>query len=165
MSTLFGFTGHSGSGKTTLLLKLIPLLTARGLTVSTIKQANAGFDIDKPGKDSYEHRGAGAREVLVASAKRWALMHEYREQPEFTMDQLLERMSPVDLVLVEGFRRWPHPRIEVWRPEIGKAPIFPDDPLVVAVASTGPVPGLDRPLLALDDAEAIAQFVLKQVGR
>ncbi|MBC7905723.1 MAG: molybdopterin-guanine dinucleotide biosynthesis protein B [Rhodospirillaceae bacterium] len=165
MSTLFGFTGHSGSGKTTLLLNLIPLLTARGLTVSTVKQANAGFDIDKPGKDSYEHRTAGAREVLVASAKRWALMHEYREQPELTMDQLLARMSPVDLVLVEGFRRWDHPRIEVWRPEIGKAPMFPDDPLVVAVASTGPVTDLDRPLLALDDVEAIAEFVLTQVGR
>jgi molybdopterin-guanine dinucleotide biosynthesis protein B len=161
---LFGVTGHSGSGKTTLLLKLIPLLSARGLRISTIKQANAGFDIDKPGKDSYEHRTAGAREVLVASAKRWALMHEYRDQPEFTMEQLLGRMSPVDLVLIEGFRRWNHPRIEVWRPEIGKAPMFPDDPLVSAVASSGEVPGLDRPLLALDDVEDIADFVLEQVG-
>jgi molybdopterin-guanine dinucleotide biosynthesis protein B len=159
---LFGVTGHSGSGKTTLLLKVIPLLVARGLKVSTIKQANAGFDIDKPGKDSYEHREAGAREVLVASATRWALMHEYRDQPEFTMDQLLARMSPVDLVLVEGFRRWSHPRIEVWRPETGKAPMFPDDPQVVAVASTGPVPGLDRPALALDDPQAVAEFILSQ---
>ncbi|MBC7951490.1 MAG: molybdopterin-guanine dinucleotide biosynthesis protein B [Rhodospirillaceae bacterium] len=165
MSTLFGLTGHSGSGKTTLMLKLIPLLKARGLTVSTVKQANAGFDIDKPGKDSFEHRSAGACEVLVASAKRWALMHEYRDQPEFTMDQLLARMSPVDLVLVEGFRRWDHPRLEVWRPEIGKPPMFPDDPLVVAVASTGPVSGCDRPWLALDDAESIVEFILTQVGR
>lgn len=162
---LFGFAGHSGSGKTTLLIKVIPLLVARGLKVSTIKQANPGFDIDKPGKDSYEHREAGAREVLVASARRWALMHEYRDQPEFTMEQLLERMTPVDLVLVEGFRRWSHPRIEVWRPEVGKDPLFHDDPLTVAVASTGTVPGLDRPLLALDDAQAIADFVLAEVSR
>lgn len=162
---LFGFAGHSGSGKTTLLIKVIPLLTARGLKVSTIKQANPGFDIDKPGKDSYEHREAGAREVLVASARRWALMHEYRDQPEFTMEQLLERMSPVDLVLVEGFRRWSHPRIEVWRPEVGKEPLFRDDPLTLAVASNGPVPGLDRPLLALDDVQAIADFVLAEVSR
>lgn len=162
---LFGFAGHSGSGKTTLLLKVIPLLTARGLKVSTIKQANPGFDIDTPGKDSYEHRSAGAREVLVASSRRWALMHEYRDQPEFTMEQLLERMSAVDLVLVEGFRRWSHPRIEVWRPEVGKAPMFADDPLTLAVASTGPVPGLDRPLMALDDTQAIADFVLAEVSR
>ncbi|HLO77244.1 MAG TPA: molybdopterin-guanine dinucleotide biosynthesis protein B [Magnetospirillum sp.] len=162
---LFGVAGHSGSGKTTLLLKVIPLLTARGLKVSTIKQANAAFDVDTPGKDSYEHRAVGAREVLVASARRWALMHEYRDQPEFTMDQLLARMDPVDLVLVEGFRRWPHPRIEVWRPEVTKAPMFPDDPLTLAVASTGPVPGLDRPLLPLDDAQAIADFVLAEVNR
>lgn len=162
---LFGFSGHSGSGKTTLLIKLIPLLTARGLRVSTIKQANAGFDIDTPGKDSHQHRMAGAREVLVASAKRWALMHEYRDQAEFTMDQLLPRLDPVDLVLVEGFRRWSHPRVEVWRSELGKEPLFADDPLTVAVASTGPVPGLDRPLLALDDAAAIAEFVLAEVTR
>lgn len=162
---LFGFAGHSGSGKTTLLIKVIPLLTARGLKVSSIKQANAGFDIDKPGKDSYEHREAGASEVLVASARRWALMHEYGEQPEFTMEQLLERMSPVDLVLVEGFRTWSHPRIEVWRPEVGKAPLFAGDPMTLAVASTGPVPGLDRPLLPLDDAAAIADFVLAEVSR
>lgn len=162
---LFGFAGHSGSGKTTLLIKVIPLLTARGLKVSTIKQANPGFDIDKPGKDSYEHREAGASEVLVASARRWALMHEYRDRPEFTMEQLLERMTPVDLVLVEGFRRWSHPRIEVWRPDVGKEPMFPEDPLTVAVASTGAVPGLDRPLLALDDSQAIADFVLAEVSR
>lgn len=160
---LFGFAGHSGSGKTTLLIKLIPTLAARGLRVSTIKQAHAGFDIDKPGKDSYEHRAAGAREVLVASGKRWALTHEYRGEPEFTMEQLLARMDPVDLVLVEGFRNWSHPRIEVWRPEVGKAPLFPDDPLMLAVASTGPVPGLDRPLLALDDVAAIADFLLAEL--
>ncbi|HSV29688.1 MAG TPA: molybdopterin-guanine dinucleotide biosynthesis protein B [Candidatus Omnitrophota bacterium] len=161
---VFGFSGHSGSGKTTLLTKLIPWLGDRGLRVSTIKQANQGFDVDKPGKDSFEHRAAGASEVLVASAVRWALMHEYRGEPELTQDQLLARMSPVDLVLVEGFRRWSHPRVEVWRAALGKDPIFPDDSLVAAVASADPVPGLDRPLLPLDDVDAIGRFVLKEVG-
>jgi molybdopterin-guanine dinucleotide biosynthesis adapter protein len=161
---VFGFSGHSGSGKTTLLTKLIPWLTDRGLTVSTIKQANQGFDVDKPGKDSYEHRAAGASEVLVAGAARWALMHEYRGEPEMGMEALLARMTPVDLVLVEGFRRWGHPRVEVWRAEVGKAPIFPDDPLVVAVASPDAVPGLDRPRLALDDLDDIGSFVLDQTG-
>lgn len=161
---VFGFSGHSGSGKTTLLVSLIPWMTARGLKVSTIKQANVGFDVDRPGKDSFEHRAAGAREVLVASGVRWALMHEYRGQPELSQDELLARMSPVDVVLIEGFRRWRHPRIEVWRAALGKAPIYPDDPLVAAVASPDPVPGLDRPLLALDDVEAIGRFVLNEVG-
>lgn len=161
---IFGLSGHSGSGKTTLMVKLVPLLTAKGLTVSTIKQANAGFDADKPGKDSYLHREAGAKEVLVASAKRWALMHEYRDEPEFTMEQLLARMSAVDLVLVEGFRQWPHPRIEVWRQAVGKAPFFPDDARVVAVASPDRPDGLDRPLLDLDDAGGIAHFMLKNLG-
>ncbi|KAF0223187.1 MAG: Molybdopterin-guanine dinucleotide biosynthesis protein [Rhodospirillaceae bacterium] len=161
---LFGLSGHSGSGKTTLMVKLVPLLMAKGLTVSTIKQANAGFDADKPGKDSYLHRQAGAKEVLVASAKRWALMHEYRDEPEFTMEQVLARMSAVDLVLVEGFRAWPHPRIEVWRQAVGKPPFFPDDRQVVAVASTDRPDGLDLPLLDLDDADAIARFMLKNLG-
>ncbi|MBI2242347.1 MAG: molybdopterin-guanine dinucleotide biosynthesis protein B [Magnetospirillum gryphiswaldense] len=161
---IFGLSGHSGSGKTTLLVKLVPLLAARGLKVSTIKQANAGFDIDKPGKDSYEHRAAGAKEVMVASAKRWALMHEYRDEPEFTMDQLLARMSPVDLVLVEGFRHWPHARIEVWRAALEKDPLFIHDPMVAAVASPDRPDGLTVPLLDLDDAGAIADFILQQVG-
>lgn len=159
---VFGFAGHSGSGKTTLLVRLIPVLTARGLGVSTIKQANPGFDIDRPGKDSYEHRAAGASEVLVASARRWALMHEYRDAPEFGMDDLLARMTPVDLVLVEGFRRWPHPRIEVWREAVGKPPLFPEDPLVVAVATPDHPPGLSLPRFDLDDVEAIAAFVLER---
>ena len=162
---LFGVTGPSGAGKTTLLLKVIPLLAARGLKVSTIKQARAGFDVDVPGKDSYEHRAAGARGVLVASAKRWALMHEYRDEPESTQEQLLARMSPADLVLVEGFRTWPHKRLEVYRPKLGKAPLFPSDPLVVAVAADGPVPGWTGTLLPLDDAEAIATFVWNEVSR
>lgn len=160
---VFGLCGHSGSGKTTLLVKLVPALAARGLTVSTVKQAHAGFDPDQPGKDSYEHRAAGAAEVLVASPKRWALMHEYRGEPEFSMEQLLARMSPVDVVLVEGFRHWPHPRIEVWRRALGKPPLFPDDPLVVAVASPDQPDGLALPLLALDDIAAVTAFVVERV--
>lgn len=164
MSMLFGLTGHPGSGKTHLMLRMIPLLKARGLTVSVLRQTPPHFDIDKPGKDSHRHREAGATEVLVASVNRWALMHEYRGQPELPLDQLRARMSPVDMVLVEGFPHWDIPRLEVWRAELGKAPLFPHVPRVAAVASTGPVPGLDRPFLPLDDAQAIADFVLTQVG-
>lgn len=161
---LFGVVGPSGSGKTSLLIKLIPIFIAQGLRVSTVKQAKAAFDIDTPGKDSHQHRAAGAREVLVASDRRWALTHEYGDEAEFAMERLLARLDPVDLVLVEGFRQWPHPRLEVWRPETGAAPLFPSDQLTVAVASTAAaVPGLDRPLLPLDDAAAVAAFVLSQV--
>lgn len=160
---VFGLCGHSGSGKTTLLVKLVPALAARGLRVSTVKQANAGFDIDKPGKDSYEHRAAGAKEVLVASGRRWALMHEYGDEPQWGMEQLLARMSPVDLVLVEGFRHWPHPRIEVWRRAVGKAPLFGADAMVRAVAAPEAPDGLTVPLLPLDEADAVADFILAQV--
>jgi molybdopterin-guanine dinucleotide biosynthesis protein B len=162
---VFGIAGRSGSGKTSLLTRLIPWLKARGLTISTVKQAHEAFDLDKPGKDSYQHREAGAREVMIASANRWALMHEYRDQDEFTMAELLARMSPVDLVLVEGFRRWPHERMEVWRPSVGKPPFFPEDPLVTAVISDGPVPGCALPLLNLDDMDAIGAYILERIGR
>ncbi|MGE5546075.1 MAG: molybdopterin-guanine dinucleotide biosynthesis protein B [Solirubrobacterales bacterium] len=161
---VYGLSGHSGSGKTSLLIRLVPWLSAHGLKVSTIKQANVGFDVDIPGKDSHRHREAGASEVLVASAKRWALMHEYRGRPEFEMDELLARMTPVDLVLVEGFRRWPHPRVEVWRAALGRPPMFADDPLVEAVASPDEVPGLTVERLSLDDAEAIGRFILERTG-
>jgi molybdopterin-guanine dinucleotide biosynthesis protein B len=162
---VFGVAGRSGSGKTTLLTRLIPWLKSQGLTISTVKQAQEAFDVDKPGKDSYQHREAGAREVMIASAKRWVLMHEYGDQAEFSMDQLLARMSPVDLVLVEGFRRWPHERLEVWRAAAGKPPFFPEDSLVVAMASDAPVPGCDLPFLDLGDVEAIGRFILKRIGR
>lgn len=161
---IYGLCGHSGSGKTTLLVKILPLLQAHGLKISTIKQANAGFDADKPGKDSYLHRAAGAKEVLVASAKRWALMHEYGDDAEFSMEQVLARMSPVDLVLVEGFRHWPHARVEVWRRAVGKDPLFIHDAMVAAVAAPDRPDGLTVPLLPLDDAGAVAQFILAQTG-
>jgi len=117
---IFGLAGWSGSGKTTLVSRLIPLLTARGLSVSTIKHAHHGFDVDKPGKDSYVHRKAGATEVLVTSAHRWALMHENRGRPEPSMDELIGYMTPVDLLLVEGFKAYPHEKLEIYRPANGK---------------------------------------------
>lgn len=166
---IFGVAGRSGSGKTTLLARLIPWMKQRGLTISTVKQAQEAFDVDKPGKDSYQHREAGATEVMIASARRWALMHEYRDQQELSMDELLARMSPVDLVLVEGFRRWPHPRLEVWRHSVGKAPFFPEDPLVVAVASDAPLsdhgfPDCPLPQLDLADTGSIGRLILERSG-
>jgi molybdopterin-guanine dinucleotide biosynthesis protein B len=160
---VFGVAGRSGAGKTTLLIRLIPWLRARGLSISTIKQANEKFDVDRPGKDSYEHRAAGASEVMVASARRWALMHEYRDQSPFTMDELIARMTPVDLLLVEGFRAWPHKRLEVWRAAVVKEPLFPSDPLVVAVAGDAPA-GCSLPLYDLDDIEGLGALVLRESG-
>jgi len=160
--TLFGIAGWSGSGKTTLLARLIPALVARGVRVSTIKHAHHAFDLDTPGKDSHTHRMAGATEVLVGSASRYALIHELRGAPEPTLEELASRLAPVDLVLVEGFKRSGHHKLEVWRATVGKPPLWPDDPAVVAVASDGPVAGCPLPVLALDDIETIASFVMDQ---
>ena len=161
---VFGISGRSGSGKTALMIRLVPWFKAQGLTISTVKQAHEGFDVDKKGKDSYEHREAGASEVMIASARRWALMHEYRDEPEYSMDQLLARMSPVDLVLIEGFRKWPHSRLEVWREETGKAPFYPEDSQVVALVSDRAVAGCPLPQLLLDDVESIGRLILERVG-
>lgn len=158
---VFGLAGWSGSGKTTLMERLIPALTARGLSVSTLKHAHHDFDLDKPGKDSWRHREAGAREVMVASARRWALQHELAGAEEPTATELLRRMSPVDLVLIEGFKREGHDKLEVYRPSVGKPPLWPDDPFVVAVASDTPLPDCGRPLLPLDDPDAIAAFIVR----
>lgn len=159
-SRVFGLTGWSGSGKTTLITRLIPILRARGLSVSTIKHAHKGFDIDRPGKDSHQHREAGAEEVLVTSPHRWALMREVRDGPEPTLEEMLARLSPVDLVLVEGFKRDRHPKLEVWRAALGKPLIAPDDPTIVAIASDDPVPGAPVPVVALDDVERVAGVVI-----
>jgi molybdopterin-guanine dinucleotide biosynthesis adapter protein len=160
---IISFAGWSGSGKTTLITRLIPLLTARGIAVSTVKHAHHAFDVDKPGKDSYEHRNAGATEVLVASANRWALMHELRGAPEPDLIALLAKLAPVDLVIVEGFKRTASIKIEVHRPLLGKPFIYPDDPAVVAVASDVPVPlPPSIPNLAMDDVAAIADLVLER---
>lgn len=156
---VIGIAGWSGAGKTTLLTRVIPCLTARGLRVSTIKHAHHAFDIDQPGKDSHTHRMAGATEVLVSSANRWALMHELRDEDEMTLDALLARLSRVDLVLVEGFKRETHPKLEVFRAAVGKRPLHPDDPNIVAVASDGPV-ATRVPVVSLDDVEAVADILL-----
>jgi molybdopterin-guanine dinucleotide biosynthesis protein B len=161
---VFGLAGWSGSGKTTLLVTLIPELVRRGLTVSTLKHAHHEFDVDQPGKDSYEHRAAGASEVLVSSSRRFALMHELRGAPEPTLDELLARMTPVDLILVEGFKAHPHDKLEIHRPALGKPLLCTDDRHVVAVASDAPVAGLPAPRLDLNDIGAIADFIVTHCG-
>ncbi len=156
---VIGFAGWSGAGKTTLLRRLIPALTATGLRVSTLKHAHHDFDIDKPGKDSWEHRQAGATEVLIGSAKRWALMHELRGTAEPDLVELLSHFSPVDLILIEGFKRGSHPKIEVHRGANGKPFLHADDPSIVALASDVDAPGL-LPRVGLDDVNGVAALVL-----
>ena len=160
----FGLAGWSGSGKTTLVTRLLPALTERGLTVSTVKHAHHRFDVDQPGKDSWLHRQAGAHEVLVSSANRWALMHENRGASEPGLDVLLSHMSPVDLVIVEGFKSHPHPKLEVHRVSLDKNLLCHDDRAIVAVASDSDLTDLPVPLLALDDAAAIADFIIAHCG-
>lgn len=155
---VIGIVGWSGSGKTTLLTRLIPLLRARGLTVSTVKHTHHGFDMDRPGKDTYRHREAGAHEVLVAGGARWALLHEV-SGPEPPLPDLLARMQPVDLVLVEGFKSHPFPKLEVHRPALGKPPIWPDQDDIVAIATDAPI-AANRPLLPLNDTAAVANWIL-----
>lgn len=154
---VIGLVGWSGSGKTTLLTALLPLFRARGLTVSTVKHAHHGFDMDRPGKDSHRHRQAGAAEVMVVSGARWALLHELAG-PEPPLPALLARLAPVDLVLVEGFKTHPYPKIEVHRPALGKPPIWRDDPHVVAVASDAPVEAAPV-VLPLDQPPRVAEWV------
>ena len=162
MTRLLGFAGWSGSGKTTLVTRLIPALIESGRTVSTIKHAHHDFDVDQPGKDSHNHRVAGAREVLVASSRRFALMHEYRGAPELDLPALLAKLAPVDVVIVEGFKRDPIPKIEVYRPDVGKPLLQPDDPHIVAVASPAPLKGVPVPHLPLDDIPAILAFLIER---
>jgi len=156
---VLGVAGWSGCGKTTLLTRLIPLLVGRGLKVATIKHAHHSFDVDQPGKDSWAHRSAGASEVLVSSARRWVQMHELGAETEATLAQLLERVSPCDLVLVEGFKRQRHPKLEVFRKALGASPLFPQDDRVVAVASDQAFPEARIPVVDLDDIPAIADLV------
>jgi molybdopterin-guanine dinucleotide biosynthesis protein B len=156
---LIGLAGWSGSGKTTLLAKLLPALIARGRSVSTLKHAHHNFDVDQPGKDSHTHRLAGAREVLISSAKRWALMHELRGEQELALRELIPHLSPVDLVIVEGFKTEKHPKLEVHRNDVGKPLLYPDDPHVVALASDIRPANLSLPYADLDDIEAIADLV------
>jgi molybdopterin-guanine dinucleotide biosynthesis adapter protein len=157
---VIGLAGWSGAGKTTLVTKLLPLLVARGLTVSTLKHAHHSFDMDKPGKDSHTHRLAGASEVLVSSGNRWALLHELRGAPEPPLRELLAKLGRVDLVLIEGFKREHHPKIEVHRNENGKPLLASEDAHVVAIASDVPLPDATVPVVHLDDVAAIAELVL-----
>lgn len=160
---IFGFAGYSGSGKTTLIEKLIPLFVQRGLKVSLIKHAHHTFDVDQPGKDSFRHRHAGCTEVLVTSSRRWALMHELRGAPEPTLNEQIERLSPCDLLLVEGFKHEHIPKLEVYRAVVGESMIHPHDSNIVAIASDAKVDTQLRQL-DLNAPEVIAAFILKQVG-
>jgi molybdopterin-guanine dinucleotide biosynthesis adapter protein len=157
---IIGLAGWSGSGKTTLLTKVIPRLVRRGLKVSTLKHAHHAFDVDQPGKDSHSHRIAGATEVLVGSANRWALVHELRGAAEPTLATLLAKLSPVDLVVIEGYKREAHPKLEVYRAAVGKPLLHPDDPAIVAVASDEPLPAARVPVVDLDDIERIADVLI-----
>jgi molybdopterin-guanine dinucleotide biosynthesis adapter protein len=157
---VIGIAGWSGAGKTTLLAKLIPRLAARGVRVSTVKHAHHAFDVDQPGKDSHTHRMAGATEVLISSANRWALVHELRGAAEPALPELLVKLAPVDLVIVEGFKYGAHPKLEIYRAAVGKPPLHPDDPHIVAVASDAPVPAARVPVVALDDLDALADLML-----
>ena len=160
---VFGFAGWSGSGKTTLIEQLIPRFVRRGLRVSLIKHAHHTFDVDQPGKDSYRHRHAGASEVLVTSSRRWVLMHELRGAHEPPFEEQVARLSPCDLLLVEGFKHAPIPKLEVWRAEPGEPLLHPNDPHIVAVASDTKV-DTRLPLLDLNDDAGIARFILGHVG-
>ena len=157
---IIGLSGWSGAGKTTLLSHAIPVLVARGFKVSTVKHAHHGFDVDIPGKDSHTHRMVGASEVFVSSGARWAHIHELRGEPEPDLEEILKRLTPVDLVIVEGFKRHRHPKLEIYRAVLGKPLLHPDDDWIVALASDGPVPQARVPVLPLDDTEKIADVLL-----
>ncbi len=158
---IFGFAGWSGSGKTTLIERVIPQLIARGLTVSLIKHAHHSFDLDQPGKDSHRHRLAGCSEVLISSGLRWALMHELRGEVEMTLPEALGRLSPCDLVLIEGYKAYPLPKLEVWREAVGKPLLHPQDPHIVAIATDRPgtFAGGRIPAFSLDALDEIATFI------
>jgi molybdopterin-guanine dinucleotide biosynthesis protein B len=161
---IIGLAGWSGSGKTTLLARVIPRIVAQGLKVSTVKHAHHGFDIDQPGKDSHTHRMAGASEVIVSSMRRWAIVHELRGEAELTLAEILDKISTVDLVVVEGFKREQHPKLEVHRAALGKPLIYPDDRNVVAIACDTPMPSARIPVLHLDDTEGIAEMMLRRAA-
>jgi molybdopterin-guanine dinucleotide biosynthesis adapter protein len=161
---VFGFAGYSGSGKTTLIEKVIPELIASGLKVSLIKHAHHSFDIDKPGKDSYRHREAGAHEVLIASSQRWVLMHELRDVAEPSLDDLLQQFSACDLVLVEGYKFSAVPKIEIYREEHDKPRLDAKTHNIVAVACSKPIAGESLPHIDLNSPRAVADFVLKFCG-
>jgi len=156
---IIGLAGWSGSGKTTLVTGVIPVLVKRGLRVATVKHAHHEFDTDQPGKDSWRHRQAGASEVAIVSSRRWAIVHELGQEPELPLGEVLAKLSPVDLVIVEGFKRHAHPKLEVYRAAVGKPLLHPDDDCIVAVATDAPLPQAQVPVLMLDDIEGIANVL------
>ena len=161
---IMGLAGWSGSGKTTLMVELVSLMTQRGYRVSTIKHAHHGFDIDKPGKDSHRHREAGAAEVMISSGMRWALMHELREANEPSLEDLIARMQPVDLLLIEGFKTHAHDKIEIHRRVLGKPMLWPEDPHIIAIASDEPLPNMTLPVLDLNNPAVLVDFILARTG-
>lgn len=162
---VFGITGWKNSGKTTLTEKLVAELVRRGWNVSTVKHAHHDFDIDKPGADSFRHRQAGATEVAIVSGKRWALMHELRGEDEPTLEAILSRLAPCDIVLVEGYKREAHSKIETRRLEASdRAPLSANDPHIVAIAADFAVPGESLPVFDLDDTKSIADFIERTTG-
>lgn len=158
---MLGIVGWSGSGKTTLITRLIPLFSQRGVRVATIKHAHHSFDVDTPGKDSYEHRKAGACEVIVSSQRRWVQMHELGADAEATLATLLRKISSCDLVLVEGFKTERHPKLEVFRQAVGKPSLYAADPRIIGVASDQPLADALLPVVSVNDVSAVAQFILK----
>ena len=160
---VIGIAGYSGSGKTTLIEKVIPILVGEGLRVSLVKHAHHEFDLDQPGKDSWRHRHAGCTEVLVSSSRRWAIVHELRGAPEVALDEQLKRLSPCDLVIVEGYKAAPIPKLEVHRREANVPLLHPDDPHVVAVVTDEPL-DTNLPQLDLDSPQDVARFLVKHLG-
>jgi molybdopterin-guanine dinucleotide biosynthesis adapter protein len=156
---IIGLAGWSGSGKTTLVTNVIPVLVKRGLKIATVKHAHHEFDTDQPGKDSWMHRQAGASEVAIVSSRRWAIVHELGDEPEPPLGDVLAKLSPVDLVIVEGFKRHPHPKLEVYRAVVGKPLLHPDDDCIVAIATDAPLPEAQVPILMLGDVESIATML------
>ncbi len=161
---VYGVVGWKNAGKTTLMERLVREISGRGFSVSTVKHSHHRADVDRPGKDSHRHREAGARQVMLASASRWALMTELRDAPEPPLAELLSRLDPVDLVLVEGYKRDDHPKVEAWRAETGQPLIARDDPTVRAIASNDAPGDVAQPVIGLDDIPAIADFVLADIG-
>lgn len=159
---IVGLAGWSGSGKTTLVTRVLPVLTRRGLKVATVKHAHHAFDIDRPGKDSYLHREAGACEVAVVSSRRWAIVHELGDEAEPSLADVLGKLSPVDLVIVEGFKRHAHPKLEVFRESVGKPLLHPEDDCIVAIAADTSLPQAPLPVVSLDDIEAVATILVAE---
>jgi len=159
---IIGLAGWSGSGKTTLVTRVIPVLVKRGLKIATVKHAHHEFDIDQPGKDSWLHRQAGASEVAIVSSRRWAIVHELGDEPEPPLAAVLAKLSAVDLVIVEGFKRHAHPKLEVYRAAVGKPLLHPDDDCIIAIATDAPMPDAQLPVLKLDDIDQIATVLIAE---